>query len=83
MKESESKSMGYKAGGCLWCGEETQGKTHLVRAEQNIKSNADTVVTAYNFYFAMMNQGLDPLTHQNKEPLKLKNIADIAAQYLV
>ena len=37
------------AGGGLWWKKETQGRTHLVRAEQVVASQADTLITGCNF----------------------------------
>ena len=79
MKESGPKSIGCRAGGDLWWKKETQGKTHLVRAQQVVDSNVDTVVTACNFCFGMMNQGLGPLTPDGRDKIKVKDVADIAA----
>ena len=70
------------AGGGLWWKKETQGRAHLVRAEQVIKSNSDTVVTGCSFCYGMMNQGLGPLTPQDQEPIKVKDVADIVAENL-
>ena len=61
---------------------ETQGKTHLVRAQQVVDSDVDTVVTGCNFCFGMMNQGLGPLTPEDKAPIKVKDVADIVAENL-
>ena len=70
------------AGGGLWWKKETKGRAHLVRAEQVIKSGSDTVVTGCSFCYGMMNQGLGPLTPQDQEPIKVKDIADIVAENL-
>ena len=82
MKESGSKSIGCRAGGDLWWKKETQVKTHLVRAKQVVDSKVDTVVTGCNFCFGMMNQGLGPLTHDSRNPIKVKDVADIISENL-
>ena len=63
-------------------GKETVGKTHLVRAEQVIEFWKYTVVTGCSFCYGMMNQGLGPLTPQDQEPIKVKDVADIVAENL-
>jgi Fe-S oxidoreductase len=80
MKESGSKSIGCRAEGDLWWKKETQGKTHLIRAQQVVDSKVDTVVTGCNFCFGMMNQGLGPLTPDDQNPIKVKDVADIVAE---
>ena len=80
LEESGKNTLCCGAGGGLWWKKETQGKTHLTRAKQVVDSGADTVVTGCNFCFGMMNQGLGPLTPDGKEPIKVKDVADIVAE---
>jgi Fe-S oxidoreductase len=80
LEESGENTLCCGAGGGLWWKKETQGKTHLTRAKQVVDSGADTVVTGCNFCFGMMNQGLGPLTPDGKEPIKVKDVADIVAE---
>ena len=82
LEESGKNTLCCGAGGGLWWKKETQGKTHLVRAQQVVDSNVDTVVTGCNFCFGMMNQGLGPLTPEDKDPIKVKDVADIVAENL-
>ena len=82
LKESGKNTLCCGAGGGLWWKKETQGKTHLVRAQQVVDADVDTVVTGCNFCFGMMNQGLGPLTPENKAPIKVKDVADIVAENL-
>jgi len=82
LEESGKNTLCCGAGGGLWWKKETQGKTHLVRAQQVVDSNVDTVVTGCNFCFGMMNQGLGPLTPEDKAPIKVKDVADIVAENL-
>ena len=82
LKESGKNTLCCGAGGGLWWKKETQGKTHLVRAQQVVDSKVDTVVTGCNFCFGMMNQGLGPLTPEGKVPIKVKDVADIVAENL-
>ena len=82
MKESGKNTLCCGAGGGLWWKKETQGRAHLVRAEQVVESGCDTVVTGCSFCYGMMNQGLGPLTPQDKEPIKVKDVADIVAESL-
>jgi|TARA_Y100000310_G_scaffold17176_1_gene17027 Fe-S oxidoreductase len=71
------------AGGGLWWKKETQGRTHLVRAEQVVASQADTLITGCNFCFGMMNQGLKPLTPEGRSEIQVKDVADLVAENLV
>ena len=80
LEESGKNTLCCGAGGGLWWKKETQGRAHLVRAEQVIKSGNDTVVTACSFCYGMMNQGLGPLTPEGQEKIKVKDIADIVAE---
>ena len=82
-KENKSSSLCCGAGGALWWKKETQGRTHLVRAEQVIESGADTVVTGCNFCYGMMKQGLGPLTPEGREEVLVKDVADIVAENLI
>ena len=52
------------------------------RAEQVIESKSDTVVTGCSFCYGMMNQGLGPLTPENQDPIKVKDVADLVAENL-
>jgi len=83
MEENGRKTLCCGAGGALWWKKETQGRTHLVRAEQVIESDADTVVTGCNFCYGMMKQGLGPLTPDGREDVSVKDIADLVADNLV
>jgi Fe-S oxidoreductase len=83
MEESGRNTLCCGAGGALWWKKETQGRTHLVRAEQVIESGADTVVTGCNFCFGMMKQGLGPLTPEGREEVLVKDVADIVAENLI
>ena len=83
MEESGSKTLCCGAGGGLWWKKETQGRTHLVRAQQVVDSGAETVATGCNFCFGMMKQGLGPLTPDNQKEIKVKDISDIVAENLV
>jgi Fe-S oxidoreductase len=80
LEENGKNTLCCGAGGGLWWKKETQGKTHLTRAKQVVDSGADTVVTGCNFCFGMMNQGLGPLTPDGKDPIKVKDVADIVAE---
>ena len=71
------------AGGALWWKKETQGRTHLVRAEQVIESEVDTVVTGCNFCYGMMKQGLGPMTPEGRDEVIVKDVADIVAENLI
>ena len=82
LEENGKNTLCCGAGGGLWWKKETQGKTHLVRAQQVVDSGADTVVTGCNFCFGMMNQGLGPLTPEDKNPINVKDVADIVAENL-
>ena len=82
LEENGKNTLCCGAGGGLWWKKETQGRAHLVRAEQVIESGNDTVVTGCSFCYGMMNQGLGPLTPSDKEPVKVKDIADIVAENL-
>ncbi len=82
LDENGKNTLCCGAGGGLWWKKETQGRAHLVRAEQVIESGSDTVVTGCSFCYGMMNQGLGPLTPDNQEPIKVKDIADIVAENL-
>jgi len=82
LEESKEKTLCCGAGGGLWWKKETQGRAHLVRAEQVIESGSETVVTGCSFCYGMMNQGLGPLTPENQEQIKVKDIADIVAENL-
>ena len=82
LEESGKNTLCCGAGGGLWWKKETKGRTHLVRAEQVVDSNADTVVTGCNFCYGMMNQGLGPLTPSDQEQIKVKDVADIVAENL-
>ena len=83
MEESGRNTLCCGAGGALWWKKETQGRTHLVRAEQVIESGADTVVTSCNFCYGMMKQGLGPLTPEGRADVVVKDVADIVADNLV
>ena len=82
LEENGSKTLCCGAGGGLWWKKETQGRAHLVRAEQVIESKSDTVVTGCSFCYGMMNQGLGPLTPENQDPIKVKDVADLVAENL-
>ena len=82
LEENGKNTLCCGAGGGLWWKKETGGKTHLPRAQQIVDSGADTVVTGCNFCFGMMNQGLGPLLPENRNPIKVKDIADIVAENL-
>jgi len=82
LEESGKNTLCCGAGGGLWWKKETQGRAHLVRAEQVIESGNDTVVTGCSFCYGMMNQGLGPLTPSEKEQIKVKDIADLVAENL-
>ncbi len=83
LEESGRNTLCCGAGGALWWKKETQGRTHLVRAEQVIESGADTVVTGCNFCYGMMKQGLGPLTPEGREEVLVKDVADIVAENLI
>ena len=83
LEESGRNTLCCGAGGGLWWKKETTGRTHLVRAEQVVESDADTVVTGCNFCFGMMNQGLKPLTPESRSEIQVKDIADMVAENLV
>ena len=83
MEESGRNTLCCGAGGALWWKKETQGRTHLVRAEQVIESEADTVVTGCNFCFGMMKQGLSPMTPEDRADVVVKDVADMVADNLV
>lgn len=83
MEESGRNTLCCGAGGALWWKKETQGRTHLVRAEQVIESGADTVVTGCNFCYGMMKQGLGPMTPEGRAEVVVKDVADIVADNLV
>jgi Fe-S oxidoreductase len=83
MEESGRNTLCCGAGGALWWKKETQGRTHLVRAEQVIESGADTVVTGCNFCYGMMKQGLGPMTPEGMADVVVKDVADIVADNLV
>ncbi|MDP6853577.1 MAG: heterodisulfide reductase-related iron-sulfur binding cluster [Candidatus Marinimicrobia bacterium] len=83
LPESGKNTLCCGAGGGLWWKKETEGRTHLVRAEQVVDSDADTVVTGCNFCYGMMNQGLGPLTPEGKEAVQVKDISDIVAENLL
>ncbi len=83
MEESGRNTLCCGAGGALWWKKETQGRTHLVRAEQVIESGADTVVTGCNFCYGMMKQGLGPMTPEGRTDVVVKDVADIVADNLV
>ena len=82
LDENGKNTLCCGAGGGLWWKKETKGRAHLVRAEQVIESGNDTVVTGCSFCYGMMNQGLGPLTPQDQEPIKVKDIADLVAENL-
>ena len=82
LPESGKETLCCGAGGGLWWKKETTGRTHLVRAEQIVESDADTVVTGCNFCYGMMNQGLKPLTPDTRAEIQVKDIADIIAENL-
>jgi Fe-S oxidoreductase len=83
MEESGRDTLCCGAGGALWWKKETQGRTHLVRAEQVIESEADTVVTGCNFCYGMMKQGLSPMTPEGREDVVVKDVADMVADNLI
>ena len=80
LPESGKNTLCCGAGGGLWWKKETTGRTHLVRAEQVVESDADTVVTGCNFCYGMMNQGLKPLTPEGRNEIQVKDIADLVAE---
>ncbi len=82
LPESGKDTLCCGAGGGLWWKKETVGKTHLVRAEQVVESEANTVVTGCNFCYGMMNQGLDPLIPDDRSNIHVKDISDIVAENL-
>tara|TARA_Y100001970_G_C14233839_1_gene860531 strand:+ start:603 stop:2504 length:1902 start_codon:yes stop_codon:yes gene_type:complete len=82
LKESGKNTLCCGAGGGLWWKKETQGRAHLVRAEQVIESGSDTVVTGCSFCYGMMNQGLGPLTPEGQKQIAVKDVADIVAENL-
>jgi len=82
LPESGKDTLCCGAGGGLWWKKETVGKTHLVRAEQVVESEADTLVTGCNFCYGMMNQGLDPLIPEGRSNIHVKDISDIVAENL-
>ena len=83
LEESGKNTLCCGAGGGLWWKKETKGRTHLVRAEQVVDSDADTVVTGCNFCYGMMNQGLKPLTPEGRNEIQVKDVADIVSENLV
>ena len=83
MEEYGRNTLCCGAGGALWWKKETQGRTHLVRAEQVIESKADTVVTGCNFCYGMMKQGLGPMMPEGRDEVQVKDVADIVADNLV
>ncbi len=83
LPESGRNTLCCGAGGGLWWKKETTGRTHLVRAEQVVKSEADTVVTGCNFCYGMMNQGLKPLTPENREEIQVQDLADVVAENML
>ena len=83
LEESGRNTLCCGAGGGLWWKKETTGRTHLVRAEQVVNSEADTVVTGCNFCYGMMNQGLKPLTPEGRSEIQVKDVADIVSENLV
>ena len=83
LEESGKNTLCCGAGGGLWWKKETKGRTHLVRAEQVVDSNADTVVTGCNFCYGMINQGLKPLTPEGRNEIQVKDVADIVSENLV
>ena len=83
LEESGKNTLCCGAGGGLWWKKETTGRTHLVRAEQVVNSEADTVVTGCNFCYGMMNQGLKPLTPEGRNEIQVKDVADIVSENLV
>ena len=83
LEESGKNTLCCGAGGGLWWKKETKGRTHLVRAEQVVDSNADTVVTGCNFCYGMMNQGLKPLTPEGRKEIQVKDVADIVSENLI
>ena len=80
LPESGKNTLCCGAGGGLWWKKETTGRTHLVRAEQVVESDADTVVTGCNFCYGMMNQGLKPLTPEGRNEIQVKDLADLVAE---
>ena len=82
LKENAKNTLCCGAGGGLWWKKETQGRAPLVRAEQVIESKSDTVVKGCSFCYGMMIQGLGPLTPENQEQIKVKDIADLVAENL-
>ena len=83
LEESGKNTLCCGAGGGLWWKKETKGRPHLVRAEQVVDSDADTVVTGCNFCYGMMNQGLKPLTPEGRNEIQVKDVADIVSENLV
>ena len=82
LPESGRETLCCGAGGGLWWKKETQGRTHLVRAEQVVESKAETLVTGCNFCYGMMNQGLKPLTPEDSSAIRVMDVADIVAENL-
>lgn len=82
LEEHGTNTLCCGAGGGLWWKKEGTGRTHLVRAEQIVNSGAETVVTGCNFCYGMFNQGLDPLTPEGRETVKVKDLADLVAENL-
>ncbi|MDP6578022.1 MAG: heterodisulfide reductase-related iron-sulfur binding cluster [Candidatus Marinimicrobia bacterium] len=80
LEESGKKTLCCGAGGGLWWKKEGTGRTHLVRAEQIMKSGAETVVTGCNFCYGMFNQGLGPMTPEGGDPVKVKDLAELVAE---
>ncbi len=83
LEESGRKTLCCGAGGGLWWKKETQGRTHLIRAEQVVESGADTVVTGCNFCYGMMKQGLGPLTPDGRSDIQVKDVADLVIENMV
>ena len=82
LEENGRNTLCCGAGGALWWKKETKGRTHLVRAEQVVESEVDTVVTGCNFCYGMMKQGLGPMTPQAQGEINVKDVADIVAESL-
>ena len=79
-KEHSRKTVCCGAGGGQWWKKDTQGHTHLVRPTQVLESKANTVITACNYCYAMINQGLPTITPEGETAIVVKDIADLVAE---
>ena len=82
LPERKEKTLCCGGGGGLWWRKEGTGRTHLVRALQIVDSQCDTLITSCNYCYGMFNQGLGPLTPENRQPVNVKDIADLVADNL-